>query len=113
MEIKINREIRHYSESMFFGLTLRQLVFTAAGIACAVILYFSFQNRCGTELLSWICMSGAAPFVTMGFLRYNGMSAEELAVVWFRSKIAEPKKVKFECDTLYRNNGKGKEGCIL
>jgi hypothetical protein len=26
MEVKINREIRDYTESMFFGLSLRQLV---------------------------------------------------------------------------------------
>lgn len=27
MEVKINREIRNYTESMFFGLSLRQFVF--------------------------------------------------------------------------------------
>ena len=29
MEIKINREIRQYMESMFFGLSLRQFIFSA------------------------------------------------------------------------------------
>ena len=29
MEVKINREIRNYTESMFFGLSLRQLIFSA------------------------------------------------------------------------------------
>lgn len=28
MEVKINREIRSYTESMFFGLTMRQFVFS-------------------------------------------------------------------------------------
>ena len=27
MEVRINREIREYTESMFFGLTLRQFIF--------------------------------------------------------------------------------------
>lgn len=27
LEVKINREIRNYTESMFFGLSLRQLIF--------------------------------------------------------------------------------------
>lgn len=27
MEVKINREIRNYTESMFFGLSMRQFVF--------------------------------------------------------------------------------------
>ena len=28
MEIKINREIRDYKENIFFGLSLRQLIFS-------------------------------------------------------------------------------------
>ena len=28
MEVKINREIRQYTESMFFGLSLRQFIFS-------------------------------------------------------------------------------------
>ncbi len=32
MDIKINREIRNYTESMFFGLSMRQFVFAVIGI---------------------------------------------------------------------------------
>lgn len=32
MEVKINREIREYTESMFFGLSMRQFVFSV--MAC-------------------------------------------------------------------------------
>ena len=34
MEVKINREIRNYTEAMFFGLSLRQFIFSAC--ACVV-----------------------------------------------------------------------------
>ena len=36
MEVKINREIRNYTESMFFGLSLRQFIFSvlACGVGC-------------------------------------------------------------------------------
>ena len=37
MEVKINREIRNYTESMFFGLSMRQFVFSV--LACGVRLY--------------------------------------------------------------------------
>ena len=40
MEVKINREIRNYTESMFFGLSLRQCVFSVLAIAVAVGMYF-------------------------------------------------------------------------
>ena len=49
MEVKINREIRNYTESMFFGLSLRQLVFSALAVAVAVGLYFLLKPyvHCG------------------------------------------------------------------
>lgn len=36
MEVKINREIRNYTESMFFGLTMRQFVFSLLAVLVAV-----------------------------------------------------------------------------
>ena len=41
----------------------------------------------------------------MGFVTYNGMTAEQFAWVWIRSKFIEPRKVKFECDTFYHGSG--------
>ena len=38
MEVKINREIRNYTESMFFGLSLRQFVFSLLAVGVAVLL---------------------------------------------------------------------------
>lgn len=37
MEVKINREIRNYTESMFFGLSLRQFVFSLLAVGVAVL----------------------------------------------------------------------------
>ena len=77
MEVKINREIQEYQENIFFGLNLRQLVFSALAIAAAVAIYFGLRNVLGTETVSWLCVVGALPFGAMGFVKYNGMSAEE------------------------------------
>ena len=38
MEVKINREIRNYTESMFFGLSLRQFIFSVLACGVAVVL---------------------------------------------------------------------------
>ena len=51
MEIKINREIREYKENMFFGLSLRQLVFSVLACGVAVGIYFGLRNVLGTETL--------------------------------------------------------------
>ena len=40
MEVKINREIRNYTEAMFFGLSLRQFLFALLAVAVAVGVYF-------------------------------------------------------------------------
>ena len=101
MEIKINKEIRSFNEAMFFGLTMRQFIFSVIGIGAAVLLYFSLRSHLGTETLSWVCMLAAAPFAALGFITYNGMTAEQFFWVWLRSKFIEPQKVIFECDTLY------------
>lgn len=77
MEVKINREIRDYTESMFFGLSLRQSVFAALAVAVAVGLYFLLKPHFGTETVSWMCILGAAPFAALGFVRYHGMTCEQ------------------------------------
>ena len=108
MEVKINREIRSYTESMFFGLSMRQFVFACIGCGMAVLLYFVFKPIFGVETLSWVCMLGAAPFIACGFITYNGMTAEQFAIVWVKSKFIEPIKVKFECSTLYADAHKAR-----
>ena len=80
MEVKINKEIRNYTESMFFGLSLRRFIFSVLACGVAVSLYFLLRPRFGTETLSWVCILGAFPFAAMGFTKYNGMTAEQF--VW-------------------------------
>ena len=101
MEVKINREIRNYTESVFFGLSLRQLIFSILAVWIAVLLYFVLKPHIGTETVSWMCILGAAPFAALGFISYNGMSAERLLWVWLRSELLEPKYIKFEPVNLY------------
>ena len=101
MEIKINREIRDYHESMFFGLSLRQSVFSLLAILAAVGLYFWLQPVVGTELVSWICVCGAAPFAVLGFVTYHGMPAERFVWGWIRSEILEPRQLCFRPNNLY------------
>ena len=47
MEVKINKEIRNYTESMFFGLSLRQFIFSVLACGVAVGLYLRCVPLCG------------------------------------------------------------------
>ena len=101
LEVKINREIRNYTESMFFGLSMRQFVFSALAILVAVGLYFLLKPHFGTETVSWMCILGAAPFAALGFITYHGMTAEQFLWAWLRSELLEPKELRFEASNLY------------
>ena len=96
MEVKINREIRNYTESMFFGLSMRQFIFSVLACGVAVGLYFILRPYFGVETLSWMCILGAAPFALLGFVTYHGMTAEQFIWAWLRSEMLEPKEFKFE-----------------
>lgn len=103
LEVKINREIRDYTESMFFGLSLRQSVFAALAVAVAVGLYCLLKPHFGTETVSWMCILGAAPFAALGFVRYHGMTCEQFLWAWLRSEILEPRVYRFRPNDLYYN----------
>ena len=95
MEIKINREIRDYKENIFFGLSLRQLIFSLLACGVAVGIYLGLRDALGTETVSWLCILGAAPFAAMGFVKYHGMTAEKFFAVWLRSEFLVPKRLTF------------------
>lgn len=101
MEVKINREIREYTESMFFGLTLRQFIFTVLAAAASIISYFLLRPVIGIEAVSWVCMLTAVPFAVLGFVRYNGMPAEKFIWAWIKSEILMPKHLCFGNSNLY------------
>ena len=100
LEVKINREIRNYTEAMFFGLSLRQFIFSVLACGVAVGIYFLLRPYVGTETVSWMCILGAAPFALLGFVKYNGMTAEKFMWAWIKSEALIPKKLCFHSTCL-------------
>ena len=96
LELKINPEIRDYTESVFFGLSIRQFIFSAFAVLVAVGLYFLLKPGLGMETLSWVCTLAAAPFAALGFFKYHGMTAEQFLAVWFRDTILEQRVLTLE-----------------
>ena len=95
MEVRINREIRDYTESLFFGLSLRQFFFSVLACGVAVGIYLGLNPILGTETTSWLCIVAAFPFAVMGFLKYNGMTAEKFIAAWIKSTFMIPKVLLF------------------
>lgn len=103
MEIKINKEIRNYTENVFFGLSLRQFIFSVIACLVAVGLYFLLKPYFAISELSWMCILGATPFAVLGFVTYNGMTAEQLIVAFIKTEILMPKKLKYKSNNYYYN----------
>ena len=101
MEIKINKEIQNYTETIFFGLSMRQFIFSFLACGVAVLLYFLLREHLGIETLSWVCILGAVPFGILGFINYNGMTAEQFIIAWIKSEILMPKVLYFRPENFY------------
>jgi hypothetical protein len=101
IEIKIPKEVRDYQESIFFGLSLRQLLFSLLAVGVAVLLYFGLRNFIGTSEIGWVCILAAFPFAMCGFFRYNGMNFEQFVCAVIRSELRYPKVLKYKSENLY------------
>lgn len=107
MRVRMNKDIREYSESVFLGLSVRQLLFSALAAGAAVTVYFTLRGRLGTEAVSWICILAAAPFAFLGFFKYHGMSAERFLAAFLRSEVLEPKVLVLRPQNAYFGALKG------
>ena len=99
IEIKINKEVRDYQEAIFFGLSLRQLIFSALALSVAVGTYFLLQNYFSD--VGWLCILLAFPFALGGFFQYNGMNFEQFVVAFARSELLYPRNLQFKSENLY------------
>ena len=101
MEIKINKEIRAYRETLFFGLSVRQFICSVLAVGVAVALYFSLSRVLDRETVSWVCIVGAAPVAAAGFFQYNGMTLERFLLAYIRSEFLFPRRLVFKSDNIY------------
>ena len=101
MEIKINKEICAYNETLFFGLSARQFVCSILAIGTAVGIYFIFKNIIGKETASWVCIVSASPMAAMGFFKYNGLPAEKLLWETIKSEIIFSGRRVYKADNYY------------
>lgn len=101
MEVRINKEVRNYQESLFFGLSLRQFLFALLAVAVAVVVYFFLRPVLGNGEIGWVCVLAAFPFALGGFFQYNGMNLEQFLSAFIRSEFLTPKRLVFKSENMY------------
>lgn len=67
MEVKMNKEIRDYQESMFWGLSFRQCLFSVLAILAALGIYFLTRKYAGEQVTGWLCILGGLPLRPAAF----------------------------------------------
>ena len=87
MEIRINKEIKDYHESLFMGLSMRQFMWSLGAVGAAVGIYFGLKGVLDKETVSWLCIVCAAPLAAAGFFNYNGMNFEQFVVAYIYSEF--------------------------
>ena len=90
MEVRINKEVRNYQESLFFGLSLRQFLFALLAVGVAVGVHFGLRPVLGNSEIGW-----------GGFFQYNGMNLEQFLLAFFRSEFLAPKRLVFKSENMY------------
>jgi Na+/melibiose symporter-like transporter len=108
MEVKLLKEIRNYSESIFFGLSLRQFLFAALAVGSSVAVYFITHGVLHDEIVGWLCILAALPGATLGFFRYQGLSAEQFIRAAIRFFLAPAKLPRKNTNTYYEILLKGR-----
>lgn len=103
MEIRINKEIKNYHESMFFGLSARQFACSVLAVGAAVGTYFGLRGIVGKEIVSWLCIVLAAPFAAAGFFKYNGMMFEKFLIAYIKSEFICSGRRVFKSENILYN----------
>ena len=101
MEININKDIREYTEGVFFGLNMRQLICSGLAVASAVAIYFYARKTVSQEVITYLCIAAAAPFAAIGFIKFNGMPMEKIFVAWMKDNILVPRRLTVKSNNIY------------
>ena len=101
MEIKINKEIRAYCETLFFGLSARQFICSVLAVGVAVGLYFGLRHVLDRETVSWVCIVGAAPVAAAGFFQYNNLPLEKFLWAFLKSEVIMAGKRVWKAENYY------------
>lgn len=78
MIIEINKNIDNYKETVVFGLTAKQLIFSILSVGVGGGIVLLSYPYIGLTTSAYIAIPAVAPIALSGFYSYNGMSFLEM-----------------------------------
>lgn len=101
IEIKIPKEVRSFKETIFIGLTLRQIICLGIALSINVPMYIFLKPYIGDEVASWIIMFTGVPLFLIGFFKFNGLPFEKYALIVLKFKLFIPQKRKYRVENVF------------
>lgn len=78
MVIEMNKDIEKYQESVVWGLTVKQLLFSALSLLAGGSIVLLTYQTVGLTTAAYLAIPVAAPIALGGFYSYHGMSFYEV-----------------------------------
>ncbi len=98
IEVIIPKEINEYEDKVMFGLTFRQIISTILSIVISIFLYTSLLNIINEEILSYLIIILDGAILSIGWVKYNGMRAEQFAFVFLEHNLYPQKRGYEDCN---------------
>ena len=76
----VPQDVTEYKEQFFLGMTGRQFVCVVLMLILAVITFLVGRIFVTSDILVYLIILEVAPLAAVGFLKYNGMGFEKIAV---------------------------------
>lgn len=78
MVIEMNKDIEKYQESVVWGLTVKQLLFSALSLLAGGSIVLLAYQTVGLTMAAYLAIPVAAPIALGGFYSYHGMNFYEV-----------------------------------
>ena len=78
MHIEVNRDLDRFKESVFLGLSLRQLLFSILALAAGAGIVLLVYPIVGLTASAYIAVPVVAPIALTGFYSFHGMTFVEM-----------------------------------
>lgn len=94
IEVKIPKDIKNYKEKFMMNLTLRQFISFALSIFIMLPLFITgvFKWHWNQDVVGWLVLLIGGPVISIGFINYNGMTAEKFVLQWIKTNVIYPQK---------------------
>lgn len=90
MEIDMNRDLERFKESVFLGLSLRQLIYSILALAVGAVVVLLIYPYVGLTMSAYIAVPVVAPVALTGFYSYHGMTFTEKMKLKVRFMFRQP-----------------------